>query len=58
MLKVAYVDRISMAHEKIEIIKNYAIYKVLILTVIRNSKKQIIYRYILKITITKKGVPA
>ena len=43
-----------MWHVKIEIIKNYAIYKVLIITVIRNSKKQIIY--ILKIIITKKCV--
>jgi hypothetical protein len=41
-----------MAHEKFEIIKNYAIYKVLIIIVIRNSKKKIIY--VLKIIITKK----
>jgi hypothetical protein len=41
-----------MAREKIEIIKNYLIYKILILTVITNSKKQIIY--ILKIIIIKK----
>jgi hypothetical protein len=33
----------------------YAIYKVLIITVIRNSKKEI--KNILKIIITKKGVP-
>jgi hypothetical protein len=42
----------SMAREKIEVIKSVAIYKVLIITVIRNSKKQIIY--ILKIIIKKK----
>jgi hypothetical protein len=43
-----------MAREKMEIIKNYANYYVLIITVIRNSKKQI--KYIKKIIIAKKKV--
>jgi len=38
-----HIDQISTAREKIKIIKNDAIYKVLIITVIKNSKKQIIY---------------
>jgi hypothetical protein len=49
-----HIDQISTAHENIKIIKNDAIYKVLIITVIKNSKKQIIY--ILKIIIIKKKV--